>query len=223
MNTKTWIIFGVVVAVVLGGLIAVSKKDQAAVDGIDITKIQTASEASGNIADQVYGNKDSKVTIIEYGDFQCPGCATAYPILKDLSNEYKDKIAFVFRNNPLPAIHPNAKSAAAAAEAAGLQGKYWEMHDLLYEQQQSWGSVAVEKRVDTFVNYAKTVGVMNLEKFKTDLGSEAVNKKINFDLALGKKAEVSGTPTILVNNKKLEGETWSDKAKFKQVIEDALR
>lgn len=223
MNTKTWIIFGAICVALLGGLIFLARKDSVSVGNIDITKIQAASPESGNIADQVYGNKDAKVTLIEYGDFQCPGCGTAAPILQSLSQEYKDKMTFIFRNNPLPSIHPNARAAAAAAEAAGLQGKYWELHDKLYEEQNSWSNLALDKRTDAFVNYAKGVGVTDLEKFKSDMGSEAVGKKINFDLALGKKAGVTGTPTILLNNEKIESDTWSDKAKLKQKIEDALK
>lgn len=223
MNTKTWVIFGVVCVAVLGGLIAFSRQGAVSVDDVDQTSILAASEASGNIADRVYGNADSKVVLIEYGDFQCPGCASAAPNLKAISEEFKDQIAFVFRNNPLPTIHANARAAAAAAESAGLQGKYWEMHDLLYTQQTAWQGVAIDQRTNAFANYAQQVGVTDIEKFKTDMGSDAVNAKINFDLALGKKAGVSATPTILLNNEKIEGDIWNDQGKLKQKIEEALR
>lgn len=223
MNTKTWVIFGAVCVALLGGLIALSRQGAISVDDVDQTKVLAASERSGNIADHVYGKADSKVVLIEYGDFQCPGCASAAPNLKALSEEFKDDIAFVFRNNPLPTIHANARAAAAAAEAAGLQGKYWEMHDLLYAQQTTWQGIAIDKRTDAFVNYAQQVGVTDIEKFKTDMGSDAVGSKINFDLALGKKARVTGTPTILLNNEKIESDVWNDQAKFKAKIEEALK
>ena len=223
VNRNTWIIFGVVVIALLGGLIFTSKKEAVSVGDVDVAKIQTAKAESGNIADHVFGKADAKVTLIEYGDFQCPGCASAFPTLKELSEEYKDQIAFVFRNNPLPTLHPNARAAAAAAEAAGLQGKYWEMHDKLYEEQTNWSSLSVDERLAKFTTYATVVGVTNIDKFKADLDSEPVKAKINYDLALGKKAEVTGTPTILLNNQKVESDVWSDKAKFKQAIEDALK
>lgn len=190
---------------------------------VDATKVLPASDQSGKIADQVFGEKDSKVVLIEYGDFQCPGCGKAFPMLQALSQEYKDQIAFVYRNFPLTSAHPNAKAAAAAAEAAGLQGKYWEMHDKLFELQDSWGPQSTGERTDTFVSYAKTVGVKDLEKFKTDTASNEVSKKISFDQALGRKQEASVTPTILLNNKKIEGETWGDPAKMKAAIEEALK
>lgn len=223
MSKKTWMIFIVICVAVLGGLIFISRKDKINVDAIEMTKATAASNANGNIADHVFGNKDSKVVLIEYGDFQCPACGSAYPIIKEVTDAYKDKVAFIFRNNPLTAIHPNARAGSAAAEAAGLQGKYWDMHDALYENQTSWSSAAVDKRTDMFVAYASQIGVKDKEKFKKDMESKAVNNKIDFDLALGKRVPVSGTPTILLNNKKIESDVWSDKDKFKAAIEDALK
>ncbi len=223
MSKKTWMIFIVICVAVLGGLIFISRKDKINVDAIDMTKATAASSANGNIADHVFGNKDSKVVLIEYGDFQCPACGSAYPIIKEVTDNYKDKVAFIFRNNPLTAIHPNARAGSAAAEAAGLQGKYWDMHDALYENQTNWSSAAVDKRTDMFVAYASQIGVKDKEKFKKDMESKAVNDKIDFDLALGKRVPVSGTPTILLNNKKIESDVWSDKDKFKAAIEDALK
>ncbi len=223
MSKKTWMIFIVICVAVLGGLIFISRKDKINVDAIDMTKATAASSANGNIADHVFGNKDSKVVLIEYGDFQCPACGSAYPIIKEVTDHYKDKLAFIFRNNPLTAIHPNARAGSAAAEAAGLQGKYWDMHDALYENQTNWSSAAVDKRTDMFVAYASQIGVKDKEKFKKDMESKAVNDKIDFDLALGKRVPVSGTPTILLNNKKIESDVWSDKDKFKAAIEDALK
>lgn len=223
MSKKTWMIFIVICVAVLGGLIFISRKDKINVDAIEMTKATAASNANGNIADHVFGNKDSKVVLIEYGDFQCPACGSAYPIIKEVTDAYKDKVAFIFRNNPLTAIHPNARAGSAAAEAAGLQGKYWDMHDALYENQTSWSSAAVDKRTDMFVAYASQIGVKDKDKFKKDMESKAVNNKIDFDLALGKRVPVSGTPTILLNNKKIESDVWSDKDKFKAAIEDALK
>lgn len=223
MNKRTWIIFVVICVAIFGILIAVSRGQTTDVANIESAKVLAAASESGEIADHVSGKKDSKVILVEYGDFACPGCGQAYPILKELSEQYKDKIAFVFRNFPLTSMHPNAKAAAAAAEAAGLQDKYWEMHDKLYEDQNSWTNLGVNERTARFISYAQAIGVKDIEKLKTDMSSEPVNKKIAFDQALGKKVGVDGTPGIFLNDKKIGTETWGDKEKFKAAIEEALK
>jgi len=223
MSKKMWIIFVVVCVVLLGGLVFLSRGSQVDVSNVNDLKIIPANAQNGNIADHTFGNTDSKVVLIEYGDFQCPACQSAYPTIKELTEEYKDRMVFIFRNNPLTAIHPNARAASAAAEAAGLQEKFWEMHDTLYEQQDAWGNVATDKRLSFFEGYAKQIGVKDIEKFKADMNIQAVNDKINFDLALGRKVGVTGTPTILLDGQKIESDTWSSKDKFKAKIEDALK
>jgi protein-disulfide isomerase len=115
MSKKAWIVFVVIVVVLLGGLVYLSSRNKIDVSNVDVTTIQPASAASGNIADHVFGNSDSKVKLVEYGDFQCPGCGSVYPTLKTLSEKYQGQIAFIFRNFPLTTIHPNARAAAAAA------------------------------------------------------------------------------------------------------------
>ena len=131
MDRNRWLIFaGLCIAVVIG-LVMVSSKNKVDVSTIDGNKIDTTSA----IADHVSGKADSKIILIEYADYQCPGCYAAYPHIKTITNEYKDSIAFVYRNFPLISIHPNALAAASAVEAAGLQGKYWEMHDSVFQNQ----------------------------------------------------------------------------------------
>lgn len=200
MSKKAWIIFIAICVVVLGGLVYLSGLNRVDVSGIDTNAILNASQKSGNIADHVFGKKDSKVTMIEYGDFQCPGCEAAYPTMKAISEKYEGQIAFVFRNFPLTDKHPNAKAAAAAAEAAGLQNKYWEMHNKLYDEQSNWENLDINQRTSAFAGYAQALG-LNVDTFKTDLTSDAVNQKITFDQALGRKANVDATPTILLNGK----------------------
>jgi protein-disulfide isomerase len=223
VSKKAWIIFVVICVVVLGGLIFLSRKDQVNVSSVDQSKIATPSSANGKIADHTFGNQTGKTILIEYGDFQCPACGSAYPIIKNITEQFKDKLTFIFRNNPLTSIHPNARAGAAAAEAAGLQDKYWEMHDLLYEKQNEWSSSTTDQRTSLFVSYAKLVGVKDVDKFKSDMDSKKVNDKINFDLALGKKIPVEGTPTIMLNGQKIESDVWGDKDKFRTAVEDALK
>lgn len=223
MNRNAWIIFAVVCVALIGGLIFISRQNQVNVGNVETQSVLAASEASGNIADHTIGNKESKVILLEYGDFQCPSCKSAHPNLKTLSEEFKDKIVFVFRNNPLTNMHPNARAAAAAAEAAGLQGKYWEMHDKLFDTQTNWTNATAEQRTGVFEGYAKEVGVANMDKFREDVKSENVNAKINYDLSLGRKDGVTGTPTIFLKGEKIEGGTWGNIDKFRTAIQDALK
>lgn len=207
MNTKTWIIFGVACVALLGGLIAFSKKDQSGIDlsSVNAKAIIPTSDQSGNIADHVEGDPKSKVVLIEYGDFQCPSCGGAHPGVKKITEDYGDKIAFVFRNFPLTTIHPNALAASAAAEAAGVQGKYWEMHNILYEQQNSWSNASSEERTTKFVTFAKQLG-LDETKFRENIASDTVAKKISFDQATGKKLEVSATPSFFLNGEKVNSD-----------------
>lgn len=222
MSKQAWIIFAAICVAVLGSLIFVSQGNKADVSGADETKIIAASPDNGNIGDHVFGSKEGKTILIEYGDFQCPGCASAYPNLKEVSEEFKDELTFIFRNLPLTSIHPNARAAATAAEAAGLQGKYWGMHDLLYENQNEW-SQSSDNRQSFFTSYAEKAGVADIEKFKTDIASEDISKKINFDLALARKIGATSTPTILLNGESIESNVWSNKDELKKKVEEALK
>lgn len=207
MNTKTWIIFGAVCVAILGGLIAFSRSQKPASDttGIDASSITKASSANGDIAEHVDGNASSKIRLIEYGDFQCPYCGDAHPVIKSVMEDYGDKISFVFRNFPLTTAHPNALAAATAVEAAGLQGKYWQMHNLVFESQSEWSSLTSEQRTARFTTYATQAGVTDLEKFKADISTgDSIKKKISFDQSLARGLGVTGTPAFFVNGEKVD-------------------
>lgn len=222
MSKRAWIIFAVICVVVLGGLIYFSNRNRIDVSNVDTSAVQPASELSGNIADNAFGKKDSKVVLIEYGDYQCPGCSSAFPTVKKLSEKYKDQIAFVFRNFPIASKHPNARAAASAAEAAGLQGKFWEMHNMLYENQAAWQGLSTADRGPAFVSYAKQLG-LNEEQFKKDTESTGVSNKINFDQAVGKKAGADATPTFILNGKKFSEQDWSTEEAFENKLKDAMK
>ncbi len=222
MDKKAWIIFAAVCVAILGGLIFLQHSNQLDVSAIDETRIIAPNDKNGNIGDHVFGTTTGKAILIEYGDFQCPACKSAYPNVKELTEKYKDKMTFIFRNLPLTSLHPNARAGASAAEAAGLHGKYWEMHNMLYEKQDDWSSATAEKRTSYFEGYAQLMGIKNIDTFKADMDSKRVASKINFDLALAKKIGASATPTILLNGKKIESDIWSDKDKFESEIKSAL-
>lgn len=189
------------------------------VSGVDTNKIQPASSNSGEIADHVFGNKDSKVVLVEYGDFQCPGCGAAHPTIKSLSEKYESQMAFVYRNFPLTNIHPNARAAAAAAEAAGKNDKYWEMHNTIFENQDAWSSASTGERGAIFAGYAEQVGLKKEEYDKTMADQSAmINKKINFDIALGRKVNVTGTPTFYLNGKKLSDTDFGSIESLEKVL-----
>ncbi len=224
MNKVSWTIFAVVTACVLGLLVFFSNNESSNIDmsKIDVMSVQEANSGNGNIADHIYNKTGSKVTLIEYGDYQCPPCGQAYPIIKTIYEKYKGQIQFVFRNFPIYSAHANAKAAAGAAEAAGLQGKFWEMHDRIYGNQDDWNSLSGQDRTDKFVSYAKALG-LDTAKFETDMASNEISTKINYDYALGKKSGVEGTPTVFLNGNKLDSEIWSDESKFKEAINAELK
>lgn len=183
---------------------------------------QTLGEATSNLpavnsSDWVKGEKGAKVTLIEYSDFQCPACATYYPILKQLNQEFGDKMQFVYRHFPLKK-HLNAELVARAAEAAGRQEKFWEMHDLIFENQGKWSD---DKNAEAkFVKYAQSLN-LDLEKFKANLNSQEIKEKVKSDLQGGLGAGVSATPTFFLNGVKLQNP--QNYEEFKRIIEDTIK
>lgn len=201
MDKRFWI-FLVIVAVVLGGIFFVTSDRKAG-----------APSGDAKPTSHISGNNTTGVTLVEYGDFQCPACGQYYQPLKEVKAKYADRIAFQFRNFPLYSIHPNAISAARAAEAADLQGKFWQMHDKLFEEnymqqvaRQQGGSygtwVDAGNPEPIYQRYAKEMG-LNVEKFKTDFKSPAVNDRVQADLKEGNRLGVQSTPTLFINGKKI--------------------
>lgn len=222
MNKITWSVFALFSVGIFMFFVYVSNQSRIDVSKTDISVAQIGTKSNGNIADQVYGNKNAKVTIIEYADYQCPGCGEVAPIIKAAVDAYIDQVQLIFRNFPLTSIHANAKLAASSAEAAGLQGKFWEMHDAIYSGQQDWSTLTGDDRVDYFVNLAKSLK-LDTNKFKTDVSSDVVSKKIAYDVAMVNKAKVTQTPTLFINGKLIEGETLNSVDNLKKAIKEALK
>jgi protein-disulfide isomerase len=141
------------------------------------------------------------VTLVEFSDFQCPACGAYYPVVTQVLKDFKKDITFVYRNFPLTDLHPNAQIAAQAAEAAGLQGKYWEMHDLLFTKQSDWSASTTAR--DIFAGYAQSLG-MNVDQFKKDIDSDTVKNKVARDVADGQTLGITGTPTFFLDGVKLD-------------------
>jgi protein-disulfide isomerase len=148
----------------------------------------------------IRGNPNAPVTLEEFGDFQCPPCGSFAGFLEELLKEYDSRLRIVFRNFPLPG-HEHAREAALAAEAAGLQGRFWEMHDVLYREQAFW-SYAPNAR-ELFESYAGTIG-LNLDQFRKDMDSEKAKERIDSDHARGDSLGVKLTPTLFINNQPVD-------------------
>jgi protein-disulfide isomerase len=218
MDKIKWIIFSVVVLGIFGGIIWLNQSNDVAFNG-DSNKVIT--EGDGVIGDRTKGSQDQKVVLIEYGDYQCPGCGSIDQPVKNLVSMYEDKLTFIFRNFPLTSIHPNALAAATAAEAAGQQGKFWEMHDMLYEAQRAWAELDSSQRATVFEGYATQLG-LDVDKFKQDLADKQIADKISRDRTTAKTYDVNSTPTFVINGKKFTG-TATNIDELTKAVEDALK
>lgn len=151
--------------------------------------------------DWIKGNKEAQVTLVEYLDFECEACGAYYPVVKRLSEEFGAEVKFVNKYFPLPG-HKNSMTSALAVEAAGRQGKYWEMHNLLFENQRDWGEKqAPDPKI--FENYAKSIG-LDMEQYTRDIASPELKARIERDRKEGQKLGLSGTPSFYLNGKKIE-------------------
>lgn len=168
-----------------------------------------SSNSSSKTTNHVEGQGTSGVTFVEYGDYECPICGAYYQPLKDaLTPDILQKIHFQFRNLPLTSIHQNAYAGARAAEAAGIQGKYWEMHDKLYENQSAWTTSS--SPINLFEGYAKDLG-LNVNQFKSDYSSSKVNDAIRADMAaFGKTKQQQATPTFFLDGKYIANGEFTD-------------
>lgn len=178
---------------------------------------QKVEEITISKTDHIRGAEDGKLTLVEFGDFQCPACSAYEPLIRQAVKDNKTLLKVVFKHFPLTQIHQNALLGAKAAEAAGLQGKFWEMHDMLYDKQSEW-STGMNAR-DLIMGYAKTLG-LNTVKFGEDLNSKALEEKIFAELKEGTTLNVQGTPTFFLNGKKIENPT-SLEALNKLILETA--
>jgi len=166
---------------------------------------------------QKLGSSSAKVSMVEFGDYQCPACGSAHPVTKQLMEEYAGKLQFVYRHFPLP-MHKNAVVAAQAAEAAGAQGKYFEMHDMLFENQEAWSES--NEPVEIFVTYAEKLE-LDVEKFSKAINDKAFVEKINADSDDGIKLGVNSTPTFFINGEKQVG--GLSYSAFKEKIDAGLK
>ena len=155
-------------------------------------QVATLSPPVDSARDHVRGPEDATVTLVEYGDFQCPYCGEAYPVVHELLERFGAQLRFVFRHMPLPDLHPRAPFAAEAAEAAGAQGRFWEMHDRLFEHQ-------LQLDDDELRDHAEAVGVDDAARFDAELRERVYQARVVEDLESGARSGVPSTPRFFVN------------------------
>lgn len=194
---KNLIVFGLVIAVAAGAgyyFFFAPEQPEAPEQRSSSFSINALSEG-----DHVKGVRDAKTILIEYSDFQCPACAAYQPMVKQIAQDFEGKIAIAYRHFPLQQ-HKHARSAAYAAEAADNQGKFWEMHDMIFETQKEWSSQNDTR--DIFIGYAEKLG-LDRAQFVADIDSKEIAEKVNEQYDSGRKAKVDGTPMFFLNGKKL--------------------
>ena len=220
MSNKFFIGILVLIAVVFGVVLLNDRKGEQ----------NGSNDANSSQATQhTEGSDKTGVVLIEYGDFECQHCWRAEAVIRPLREKYKDQITFQFRHFPLSQLHKNAFAAHRIAEAAGKQGKFWEMHDMLFEHAYQPGSEAnpipIEWTATTtpmpfFEQYAKQLG-LDVEKLKADAASQDINSLINADIKEGQKLGISGTPAFVLDGVKIE--TPESLEAFSKLIDEAIK
>jgi len=147
--------------------------------------------------DHFLGSAAAPIVLLEYGDYECPDCGRAYPLLEELRKSLGDQLVFVFRHFPQYTVHTHASVAAQAAEAAGAQGKFWDMHDLLYKNQQNL-------ETPDLTHYALRIG-LEIYKFESSMDSGTFAKRVEEDFSSGQRSGVRGTPTLFINDRRYQG------------------
>lgn len=166
------------------------------------------------------GNPDAKVTLVEYGDYQCPACASVHPMVDELVSEFSQHIKFVYRHFPL-SIHQHAKIASQAAEAAGVQGKFWEMHDKIYTSQQEWSQSPEADQL--FVTYAEELE-LDVAEFEADMRSDAIVAKVEAALKSADAAHLRGTPSFFLNGEQYSPASYEDfRSTIRSAVENATK
>jgi protein-disulfide isomerase len=197
MNIKrilTWLGFVIIIALIVVGLVVSSEKRPSTSE----TAIPLPTPITST--DWIRGNPNAKVTIVEYGDFQCPACQAYYPVVEQVFDASSSTIRMIFREFPLPQ-HADALPAAKAAEAAGDQGKFWNMFDLLYQNGNDWDNLSDPTSV--FDGYAKQLD-LNLTRFDADMNSTTTAQKIADSVTVGTAAGIDATPTFFINGYRIE-------------------
>jgi len=195
---------------IIGGIILLlwllasvgTKPQQTETSTISLSQPATAQDHSK-------GAEDAAFTLVEYSDFECPACATRAPILEQLLHEFPNDVRVIYRHFPLTSIHDNTMLAAKATEAAAIQGKFWDMHDVLFNTQQQWS--IEENPQEYFTKLANSIG-LNTEQFTTDITSQVVENAVKEDTKEAEKMKLPGTPSFFLNGQKISFNSYEELA-----------
>jgi protein-disulfide isomerase len=204
MKKHFWkIVLLVVVVLMVGSVVLAKQVAKNANEGIELQE-------------HVKGNETASVSLVEYSDFQCPACGQFHPVVKEIVETYGNNLRFEYKHFPLSTIHPHAISAAIAAEAAGQQGKFFEMHDKLFENQKTWSAAPTPQVF--FLQYAQELG-LDVDLFKRHMRASILKEKVNTEFNEARDKGLTGTPSFYLNGTKMEFQTFQQ---FKEQVEAAL-
>ena len=200
---NTIAIFVIGVALIIGLFLLASKgKEEVKQEGEE--EIKQKAELLAKLEGNFIGSKDAEIVIVEFSDFQCPACAIQGPIIKDVVREYPEDVKLVFKHFPLTSIHPNSPLAAEATESAAEEDKFFQMHDKLFENQKEWSTLDPNSMIERFVDYAKEIGIEDVDKFKYALQNGVYTDKVQQDLNLALELGLNSTPTVFFNGEILQ-------------------
>jgi protein-disulfide isomerase len=206
-RSALWIVAILVVVAVIGVVVWMTRKPAAPAGPAGTATAGAAPHSAP---------QSGQVLLVEYSDFQCPSCAVMFPLVRDIHREYEGRIQFVYRNLPLRQIHMNAERAAWAAEAARQQGKFWEMADVLFQNQTAWS--ALPNPLPAFEQYARSVG-LDVNRFTADFDGFVVHSRVENDVRLATEDRIQHTPTVLLNGQEIKPRSY---AEFRNMINEAL-
>ena len=196
-DTKTLLTWLAAAVLIIGSFLAImfsgGGDDGTTSNGASLSNVDPVAEWSK-------GNEQAKVVLVEFSDFQCPACKSRVPLIEELMKEFGDHVALVYRHFPLKSIHQNAQMAAQASEAAGQQGKFWEMHDALFENQENWSSLSSADAKNAFISYAEGLA-LDIAKFTGDLDSSETKNAVDRDTESGNAIGVNSTPSFALQGK----------------------
>jgi protein-disulfide isomerase len=220
-SSLPFVIIGAVLVAVIAAVVLMSRpsaSNSTPTQNSSVAPTQRMATQPGASNPYSRGMPTARVTVEEFSDFQCPACGALEPGLRRVMKEYEDRVHFIFRNYPLQ-MHKYAFLASRAAEAAGAQGKFWEMHDMLYDNQKEW-SESMEPRVQ-FDSYATRLG-LDVQRFKADMERQELAERVKADLLRGNSLGVKGTPTVYLNGRELVPGKLVTEEDLRREIEAAL-
>ncbi len=217
VDTKQLITWTVVILAIIGLFIGLAILG----GGNGSTNAPTLTSSVNEAVDHIRGPNTAKATLVEYSDFQCPACGQYEPLVREVANSFPNDLRVVYRHFPLTELHPNAMPAAIASEAASKQGKFWEMHDLLFDRQSQWSEATSTEAL--FTEFAVSLG-LNKETFVADLTANETLDRVGVDMASGNAAGINATPTFYLNGVQIQAQSLEAmKAAVQKVLDTSKK